>query len=194
MNMRATETAFAGVLLIEPKYVGDERGFFMEVWRAHDYRDLGIGPEFVQDNIAYSERGVLRGMHFQKPNPQGKLVAVPHGEVFDVVVDLRVDSPTFRQWQGFRLSAQNHHQLWIPPGLAHGYQVLSPIALFAYKCTAYYEPAAEHAVAWNDPELAIQWPLADAVISAKDRAAPRLAELPSDLFFTPALDSVSLAL
>ena len=181
--MNAEPTSLPGVLLIEPKFVGDERGFFMEVWRAEDYAELGIPAAFVQDNIAFSQRGVLRGLHFQNPNAQGKLVAVPHGEVFDVVVDVRVGSPTFGEWQGFNLSEQNHRQVLIPPGFAHGYQVISPTALFTYKCTAYYDPTAELSIAWNDPELAIRWPLADATVSPKDASAPPLSALPAERLF-----------
>jgi dTDP-4-dehydrorhamnose 3,5-epimerase len=181
--MQVEPTALPGVLVIDPKYIGDDRGFFMEVWRAEEYAELGIPAAFVQDNIAFSQRGVLRGMHFQNPNPQGKLVAVPHGEVFDVVVDVRVGSPTFGEWQGFTLSAQNHRQLWIPPGFAHGYQVVSATALFTYKCTAYYDPTGELSLAWNDPELAIAWPLADPIVSTKDSAAPPLSALPPERLF-----------
>jgi dTDP-4-dehydrorhamnose 3,5-epimerase len=181
--MKAEPTALPGVLLIEPTHVGDARGFFMELWRAREYAELGIPSSFVQDNIAFSQRAVLRGLHFQNPNPQGKLVAVPQGEVFDVVVDVRIGSPTFGEWQSFILSARNHRQLWIPPGFAHGYQVISETALFTYKCTAYYDSTAELAVAWNDPDLAIDWPLEDAIVSAKDETAPPLSALPEERLF-----------
>lgn len=183
MSVLTLPTRFDRVFLIAPRVHVDERGDFMEVWRRREYNALGLAHDFVQDNLARSHRGVLRGLHFQQPNPQGKLVSVPDGEIFDVVVDLRVESATFGQWQGYSLSEQNHRQLWIPPGFAHGYQVTSKKALVVHKCTAYYDPACELAIAWNDPDLAIAWPLPDAVISAKDRAARPLVEFPRDRLF-----------
>lgn len=183
MQLSNYQTRLAGTRLIEPRAFGDERGFFLETWRELDYRQLGIDTAFVQDNAAFSRRGVLRGMHYQLPRPQGKLVSVLYGEVFDVVVDLRAGSPTFGQWEGHILSASNHRQLWIPAGFAHGYQVVSENALFAYKCTEYYDSECEALLSWCDPAIAIQWPIAEAIVSAKDQAAPSLADIPTNKLF-----------
>ncbi|WKW12459.1 dTDP-4-dehydrorhamnose 3,5-epimerase [Pseudogemmatithrix spongiicola] len=181
--MKVTALAIPDVKLIEPKVWGDARGFFFESYREDRYGEAGIAGPFVQDNQSYSQRGVLRGLHFQWPNNvQGKLVSVVQGAVWDVAVDIRRDSPTFGQWVGAELSAENHHQLWVPPGFAHGFVVLSETALFTYKCTALYSPADEVSIRWNDPTLAIQWPpaIAEPSLSAKDAAAPLLADLPSE--------------
>ncbi|GIX30237.1 MAG: dTDP-4-dehydrorhamnose 3,5-epimerase [Porticoccaceae bacterium] len=173
--MEVVATALPEVLLLKPRAFGDERGWFQETYQAERYRALGIAATFVQDNLSFSRRGVLRGLHLQDPHPQGKLVYVLVGEVFDVAVDLRPHSPTFGRWVAECLSAANRHQLWIPPGFAHGFCVLSETALFAYKCTDYYHPEAERCLRWDDPELAIPWPVAEPVVSAKDRAGLPLA-------------------
>jgi dTDP-4-dehydrorhamnose 3,5-epimerase len=165
------------VVLIEPDVFRDERGFFLETWREERYRANGIDARFVQDNHSRSRRGALRGLHAQLDPMQGKLVRVVAGEVFDVAVDIRVGSPSFGRHTAATLSAENFLQLWIPPGFAHGFCVLSETAEVEYKCTAPYRPEGEVAIAWNDPELAIAWPVADPVLSPRDALAPRLAEL-----------------
>jgi dTDP-4-dehydrorhamnose 3,5-epimerase len=176
--LKVTETKLPGVLLIEPDVHGDERGFFVETFQARRYLDAaGIAFTFVQDNHARSRRGVLRGLHFQKAHAQGRLVRLSRGEVFDVAADVDPKSPTFGRWVGTILSDENHRQIWIPPGYAHGYLVLSEVADFEYKCTDYYDPQWEAGVIWNDPDLAIDWPHDDPTLSAKDRALPTLAEL-----------------
>jgi dTDP-4-dehydrorhamnose 3,5-epimerase len=170
-----TPTAITDVLLIEPKVFGDARGFFLESWNAKVFAEAGIPASFVQDNHSRSPRGVLRGLHYQIRQPQGKLVRVVAGEVFDVAVDLRRASSTFGRWVGERLSADNKRMLWIPPGLAHGFLVLSESADFLYKTTDYYAPEHERVLAWNDPELGIKWPLAGTpTLSARDAAGTRL--------------------
>ncbi len=176
--MRVTETGLPGVVVLEPAVYGDERGFFMEAWNKRRYEELGVPTDFVQDNLSYSVRGVLRGLHFQSPNPQGKLVSVLQGEVFDVAVDIRVGSPTFGRWTGTILSGENKRQLYIPPDFAHGFLVTSEAALFFYKCTDYYRPASEGVVLWNDPDIGIEWPVGTPVLSNKDRAAPPLRAMP----------------
>ncbi len=178
MNVITTE--LPGVLLLEPRVFGDARGFFFESWSLERYEAAGIPGHFVQDNVSLSPRGVLRGLHFQWPHPQGKLVSVLRGEVYDVAVDLREGSPTYGRWASVTLSSESMRQLWIPPGFAHGFQVLSDEALFAYKCTDYYRPECEATVAWDDPELAIDWPLANPTLSAKDRGGVRLRDLPPE--------------
>lgn len=175
--MRVVETKLEGVLIVEPRVFEDERGSFVESWNAKRYAELGIEGEFVQDNVSVSKRGVIRGLHFQEPNPQGKLVSVLYGAVYDVAVDVRPDSPTFGQWVGVELSAEGGRQLWIPEGFAHGFQALQDGTVFSYKCTGYYAPRDEQSVRWDDPELGIRWPLADQIVSAKDAAAPLLTEL-----------------
>ena len=180
--MKVVRTELPGVLIIEPRAVSDARGFFVESWSEERYAAAGITGPFVQDNVSLSPRGVLRGLHFQWPRPQGKLVSVLRGEVFDVVVDVRAGSPTFGRWLGATLSAADKRQLWIPPGFAHGFQVLSEEALFAYKCTDYYAPECEHAIAWNDPELGIAWPNPEPILSERDRAAPALRDLAAARF------------
>jgi len=179
--MDVTVTPIDGVLLIKPKVFGDARGFFLETWQADRYAAAGVSGPFVQDNHSCSTRGVLRGIHFQKTRPQGKLISVSLGKVFDVAVDLRPDSPTFGKWYGAELSGENHHQLWLPPGMGHAFFVLSETAHFHYKCTEYYVPGDEGAIIWNDPDLAIAWPLAVAgvdlpVLSAKDAVASTMKE------------------
>jgi dTDP-4-dehydrorhamnose 3,5-epimerase len=176
--VKVTPTALPGVQLIEPAVHGDERGFFVETFQVQRYlADAGIELAFVQDNHSRSRRGVLRGLHLQAARPQGKLVRVARGEVFDVAADIDPQSPTFGQWAGAILSDTNHHQLWIPPGYAHGFLVLSEVADFEYKCTDYYDPKSELGVVWNDPDLAIDWPIGEPTLSAKDAKLPTLAEL-----------------
>jgi dTDP-4-dehydrorhamnose 3,5-epimerase len=176
--MKVTPTPIDGVLIFEPKVFGDERGFFMESFNQRSFNDaVGHEVSFVQDNHSRSAKGVLRGLHFQlPPHAQGKLVRVTQGAVFDVAVDIRVHSPTFGQWVGLELSGQNHKQLWIPAGLAHGFLVISESADFLYKTTDYYAPQAEGCIRWDDPQLAIAWPLNGLVpsLSAKDAAASGL--------------------
>ena len=178
--MNVIETELPGVLIVEPKVFGDERGFFMESYNAGRYAEAGLPESFVQDNLSFSRRGVLRGLHFQNPQPQGKLVSVLRGEVFDVAVDIRVGSPTFGRWAGVTLSAENKRQFYVPPDFAHGFVVTSDVALFYYKCTDYYAPASESSVLWNDPEIGIEWPIESPTLSEKDRAAPTLREKPED--------------
>jgi dTDP-4-dehydrorhamnose 3,5-epimerase len=176
--MKVTETRLPGVVIIEPKIHGDERGFFVETFQAERYRrEAGIELAFVQDNHSRSTRGVLRGMHSQKINPQGKLVRVARGEVFDVAVDINPRSKTFGEWVGVTLSDTNHRQFWVPPGYAHGFVVLSEIADFEYKCTDYYNPGAEIGVIWNDPQVGIEWPIENPRLSQKDSVLPTLAAL-----------------
>ena len=176
--MNVLETNLPGVLVFEPKVFGDERGFFMETWRADRYEEAGLPACFVQDNLSFSRRGVLRGLHFQNPDQQGKLVYVLQGEVYDVAVDIRVGSPTFGEWTAITLSSENKRQLYVPEGFAHGFLVTSSTALFAYKCTARYNAQAEASVLWNDPQIGIEWPVERPVLSEKDRAAPPLAQMP----------------
>ena len=178
--MKVTQTELSGVLLIEPQVFGDSRGFFMETWNQERYESFGLPTRFVQDNVSLSAHGILRGLHYQYPNPQGKLVYVLQGEVFDVAVDIRVGSPTFAQWTATRLSANNKRQLYLPPGYAHGFCVTSEHALFAHKVTEFYDPQADASLAWNDPDIAIDWPIAQPLLSDKDRDAPRLKEMPPD--------------
>ncbi|MFP5414497.1 MAG: dTDP-4-dehydrorhamnose 3,5-epimerase [Gammaproteobacteria bacterium] len=176
--MEVIATALSGVLLIKPRVFGDTRGFFLETFSAERYRALaGIALPFVQDNHSRSQQGVLRGLHFQRTRPQGKLVSVTRGTVFDVVVDINPASPTCGQYVGVELSDANHHQLWIPPGCAHGFCVLSTEADFVYKCTDYYDPADEGGLAWNCPHVGIDWPVRDPVLSAKDGSYPTLDAL-----------------
>ncbi len=177
--MRAIPTAIPDVLILEPKVFGDDRGFFYESFNAKTFREVtGADVEFVQDNHSKSARNVLRGLHYQIEQPQGKLVRCVQGEVFDVAVDIRQGSPTFGQWAGELLSAENKRQLWIPAGLAHGFLVLSDTAEFLYKTTDYYAPAHERCIAWNDPDLAIEWPMIGTpVLSAKDLAGQSFRDL-----------------
>ena len=176
--MNVSQTSLPGVLLVEPRVLQDPRGFFLETFNAGRYEREGIATAFVQDNWSRSTRDTLRGLHFQEPNPQGKLVWCVRGAVWDVVADVRVGSPTFGRWYGHELSEENKRQLWVPPGFAHAFCVLSDIADFVYKCTALYAPGCEGAIAWNDPDLAIDWPTKAPLLSAKDAAAPRLKDCP----------------
>ncbi len=172
-------TPLPGVILIRPAVHRDARGYFLETWQRDRFREAGLNDTFVQDNESGSVRHTLRGLHYQIARPQGKLVRVISGEVFDVAVDIRRTSATFGRWFGTTLSADNHLQLWIPPGFAHGFLVTSAYAVFSYKCTDFYSMAAERSIVWNDPDLAIDWPLPPAtapVISARDAAAPRFRD------------------
>ena len=178
MIMKVTPTAIPDVLLIEPKVFGDARGFFLESFNQREFEAAtGLSVQFVQDNHSRSGKGVLRGLHYQLGQPQGKLVRVVRGAVFDVAVDLRRSSPHFGHWIGVELSEDNHRQLWIPPGFAHGFLVLSESADFIYKTTDYYAPEDEHAIRWNDPAIGIEWPLeTEPLLSVKDRTASLLAD------------------
>lgn len=170
--MKITPTRIPDVLIIEPHVFGDERGFFMETWQREKFVEAGIDAEFVQDNHSRSVKGTLRGLHYQIERPQGKLVRVTVGEVFDVAVDIRRNSPTFGQWVGDYLSADNKRMIWIPPGFAHGFYVVSEVAEFQYKCTDYYMPEYERCIQWDDPAIGIAWPIEDEegpLLSAKDR-------------------------
>jgi dTDP-4-dehydrorhamnose 3,5-epimerase len=169
-QMKVTETVLPGVLLIEPRVFGDSRGFFLETYSTQRYAEAGITSPLIQDNWSHSCRGTLRGLHFQIQQPQGKLVHVMQGEIFDVAVDVRQDSPTFRKWVGVTLSAENKRQLWIPPGFAHGFAVLSETADFVYKCTDSYAPEHERTLLWNDESIGVEWPLdTEPILSDKDQ-------------------------
>lgn len=171
--MEVVKTPIEGVLLIKPQVFGDERGYFVETWQKERYEAAGINLPFVQDNHSKSTKGILRGLHFQKQHPQGKLVMVSLGEVFDVAVDIRKGSPTFGKWFGAILNQENQNQLWIPLGMAHGFVVLSDVAHFHYKCTDFYHPGDEGSIRWNDPTIGIDWPYKEEpVLSAKDQIAP----------------------
>lgn len=179
--MIVENTSLPGVLLIRPKVFGDHRGYFKESWSRQVFSEHGLDLDFVQDNLSYSGRGILRGLHFQNPKPQGKLVHVLQGEVFDVAVDIRHGSPHFGRWFGARLSSENHLQMYVPEGYAHGFVVLSETALFAYKCTGPYAPEFEYSLRYDDPDLGIDWPLdVPPVLSAKDQAAVNLKDFPVD--------------
>lgn len=179
--MKVIETEIPGVLIVEPRVFGDERGFFMETYQSERYAKWGIPKNLVQDNLSQSSRGVLRGLHVQHPYSQGKLVQVFGGEVFDVAVDIRRGSPTQGRWVGVSLSGENKRQLWIPSGFAHGFCVVSDHALFGYKCSDFYHPEAELSVRWDDPDIGIHWPLDDAPdLSAKDADGPWLRDIPAD--------------
>ena len=184
--MRALPTELPGVLLVEPTVHRDDRGFFLETYHRQKYADAGIDVTFVQDNHSRSLARTLRGLHAQVRNPQGKLVRAVEGEIWDVAVDIRPASPTFRRWVGAVLSAENFRQLWIPPGFAHGFCVLSERAQVEYKCTTLYDKSDEISVAWDDPDLAVAWPVDEPLLSERDRRAPRLAELVATLAGTPA--------
>ena len=178
--MNLTETRLPGVVVVEPAVFRDDRGFLTEVWNQRRYDDAGLGVRFVQDNLSSSRRGVLRGLHYQWPAAQGKLVSVLHGEVFDVAVDIRAGSPTYGEWVGVTLSSENNHQIYIPPGFAHGFAVLSETALVLYKCTEPYTPSDEGSIRWDDPAIGIDWPVSDPILAPKDAAAPFLADVPAD--------------
>jgi dTDP-4-dehydrorhamnose 3,5-epimerase len=175
--LNVIETILPGVLILEPQVFGDERGWFMETYNSERFRAAGIPQEFVQDNHSRSSRGVLRGLHYQEPNPQGKLVRCPRGSLFDVAVDIRKGSPTFGRWFGVELNDENKRMLWVPPGFAHGFCVISEMAELVYKVTSLYEPANDRAIRWNDPDIGIAWPIDTTApqLSTKDAAAPLLA-------------------
>lgn len=175
--MKVVETKLAGVLIIEPKVFGDSRGFFMETYHQQRYKEMGIELDFVQDNYSRSSKGVLRGLHLQMTKPQGKLVSVNRGEVYDVAVDINRDSPTFGQYVGVHLNDENHVQFYIPPGYAHGFVVLSEVADFQYKCTELYAPEDEGGLIWNDPDVGIEWPIEDPSLSEKDKVLPFLRDI-----------------
>lgn len=178
--MRVTQTELPEVLLLEPKVFRDERGFFLESWTQRCFEELGLPTTFVQDNLSRSGPGVLRGLHLQNPHAQGKLIQVFEGEVFDVAVDVRRGSPRFGRWIGFQLSAENLRQVYIPPGFAHGFCVVGSPALVSYKCTDVFHPQGELTVLWNDPDIGIEWPVEDPVVSAKDGEGQLLAQVDPD--------------
>jgi dTDP-4-dehydrorhamnose 3,5-epimerase len=178
--LRVLETGLEGVVIIEPAVHGDERGFFKESWKASSYGRHGLPTSFLQANVSRSVKGVLRGLHYQFQKPQGKLVSVLEGRIFDVAVDIRPNSPSFAQWAGVELSADNHRQLYVPEGFAHGFMVLSSSALFHYHCTNEYYPEFDAAIVWNDPQIGIKWPFEPDSISAKDQQAPLLSDVPVD--------------
>ena len=178
--MTVHETALPGLLVVEPRVFGDERGFFLERYHAGRYAEAGVDATFVQDNHSRSRQGTLRGLHFQRRRPQGKLVEVARGRIWDVAVDLRAGSPTFGQWAGVELSDETHRQLWVPAGFAHGFYVLSDVADVLYKCTDVYRPDDEGGIRWDDPDVGVDWPIEGApLLSDKDRALPTLADLSS---------------
>ena len=178
--MKVIETDLPGCLMLEPQVFGDERGFFYESFNLDKWAGFGLVPRFVQGNVSRSTRGVLRGLHYQWPKPQGKLVSVLEGEVWDVAVDVRRGSPTFGRWTGVVLSADNKRHFWIPEGFAHGFVTLSESALFTYVCTDTYDRAADAGIRWNDADLAIDWPVSAPLLSDKDAALPFLAEVPQE--------------
>ena len=177
--MRVRETPLAGVRLIETRTFRDGRGHFLEMWHRQRYADAGLADRFVQDNVSVSHRGVVRGLHYQHPHGQAKLVTVLEGEIWDVVVDVRRGSPTAGEWYAAVLSEENGFQIYVPEGFAHGFAVLSERAVVCYKCTRVYDPEAEHTILWNDPELRIEWPVEDPILSTKDAEGLRLKDVPS---------------
>lgn len=181
--MNVSQCDIEGLRVIEPKAFGDARGYLLEIWNQQRYQDAGLNLAFVQDNVSVSRKGSLRGLHCQNPNAQGKLVSVLLGEVYDVAVDIRRGSPTFGKWHGLHLSDQNKKQFWIPPGFAHGFCVLSETAMFHYKCTNLYSPRDEMTIRWDDPSLAINWPVANPIISEKDAKGLLLADVPPERLF-----------
>jgi len=178
MNVKATK--LPAVLVLEPEVFPDDRGFFLETWNSKRYASAGIQGPFVQDNVSFSKKGTLRGLHFQYPHSQGKLVQVLSGEVLDVAIDICVGSPTFGQWVSEILSETNHRQMYIPPGFAHGFCVTSKTAVFSYKCTDFYNASTESGIIWNDPDLNIDWPIKQPLLSSKDANFPRLKDLPHE--------------
>ena len=181
--MKVVSTALEGVCLIEPDVFGDHRGFFMETFHQQRYRESQIGERFVQDNLSYSGRNILRGLHYQLPQAQAKLVQVITGEIYDVAVDIRKGSPTFGKWIGVHLSDENHRQIFVSKGFAHGFCVLSETAHVVYKCTDFYSPENEKGVLWSDPDLSIDWPVKTPILSPKDQEYPCLSEIPSEHLF-----------
>ncbi len=188
--MKVIPTSLPEVVIVEPKVFGDKRGFFMETYHKDRYKNAGINSVFVQDNISFSVQNTLRGLHFQINRPQAKLVQVISGEIFDVAVDIRKDSPTFGKWAGVYLSGESRHQLFIPEGFAHGFFVLSQTALFMYKCSDFYSSSDEGGILWSDPDIGIEWPKADPIISEKDRFLPFLSALKTQ-HLTRSEDTVS---
>lgn len=178
--MKRIDTDLAGVCVIEPQVFGDDRGYFFESYNEKAFAELGLHMRFVQANVSRSAHGVLRGLHYQWPNPQGKLVSVLEGEVYDVAVDIRRDSPSFGRWAAAILSAENKRMFWVPEGFAHGFAVLSEHATFCYQCTALYNRDADAGIRWNDADIAIDWPLSNPSLSAKDAVAPFLADIPPE--------------
>jgi dTDP-4-dehydrorhamnose 3,5-epimerase len=178
--LKITETDLQGCVVIEPRVFGDERGYFYESFNLDRFAENGLGLSFVQGNVSFSQRGVLRGLHYQWPKPQGKYVTVLQGEVWDVAADIRPDSPTYGRWTAVVLNADNHRHFWIPPGFAHGFVVLSETALFSYLCTETYDASADAAIRWDDPTLAIDWPVSSPSLSAKDAAAPFLSQIAAE--------------
>lgn len=178
--MKVIETRLPGALILEPQVFGDARGFFYESYNKSKYHEAGIVADFVQSNVSRSAKGVLRGLHYQWPNPQGKLVSVLEGEVYDVAVDIRHGSATFGQWAGVMLTADNHRHFWIPEGYAHGFCVLSEFATFSYQCSALYDAKADAGIRWNDADIGIDWPLSTPLLSDKDAKAPLLKDVPVD--------------
>ena len=187
--MRIQDTALPGAFIIEPKVFGDPRGYFLETYNRDRYREAGMDLDFVQDNLSFSRQGTLRGLHFQNPHPQAKLVYVLEGEVFDVAVDVRADSPTFGVWVGVTLSSENKRQFYVPPGFAHGFCVTSEAALFAYKCTDRYAPECENSILWCDETIGIDWPVANPLLYEKDKIAPRLQEIPRERLIFPGTET-----
>jgi dTDP-4-dehydrorhamnose 3,5-epimerase len=180
--VKILETGLQGLVIIESRVHADQRGFFKELWKQSSLREAGLPHCYVQSNVSWSVGGVLRGLHYQFPKPQGKLVSVLRGSVFDVAVDIRTDSPTYRQWAGIELSGSNHRQLYIPEGFAHGFCVLGEGALMNYLCTEEFDSAADAAIAWNDPDIGVTWPVEASSVSQRDAAAPRLRDIaPEDL-------------
>jgi dTDP-4-dehydrorhamnose 3,5-epimerase len=176
--LKFTQTPLTGIVVVEFKVYADDRGFFLETWHAGRFRDAGIADSFVQDNHSRSKRNVLRGLHYQEPNAQGKLVRCSRGAIFDVAVDIRAGSPQFGKWFGVELSETNQRALWVPPGFAHGFCALTDDTDVLYKCTTLYEGSADRSIAWDDPDIGIAWPIAEPILSAKDAAAPRLKDAP----------------
>jgi len=183
--MKTLLTQIQGLVIIEPDVFGDKRGYFMETFSARRYEQICPGLAFVQDNLSFSVKGTLRGLHFQVTRPQAKIVQVFGGTIYDVAVDIRPDSPTFGRWVGVHLSGDNHRQLFLSPGFAHGFCVLSDTALFGYKCSDYYRPEDEGGILWNDPDLAIDWPISDPILSPKDQAHPQLCRLKPENLYRP---------
>jgi dTDP-4-dehydrorhamnose 3,5-epimerase len=181
--MKVTTCEISGLLILEPKVFTDSRGFFLETFNQTRYREVGLSADFVQDNLSFSGRGTLRGLHFQNPNSQGKLVQVLQGEVFDVAVDIRRSSPTFGRWHALVLSGEKKRQFYIPHGFAHGFAVLSEAALFQYKCTKFYSPKDELSIRWDDPDIGIKWPVKAPVVSEKDAKGLRLRDIPLERLF-----------
>tara|TARA_B100001123_G_C15134163_1_gene956634 strand:- start:146 stop:709 length:564 start_codon:yes stop_codon:yes gene_type:complete len=179
--MEITKLEIPGVVLIKPDRFEDSRGYFFESYSKRKYQEIGINEDLLQDNVSFSKQHVLRGLHFQSSNVQGKLVYALQGRVFDVAVDIRKGSPTFKKWVSCELSDKNRMQLWVPPGFAHGFCVLSQSALFCYKCSNYYDPESEVSLAWNDPKIGINWPIDNPILSDKDNNLPSIDEIGDDL-------------